>query len=330
MNFWCKILKCRLQLYRFILKYYKILGLAPFDIHVTPSTQTDKPSQQFDINYTYSFEEAAYDFILSLCLFFKIIYNFLHQQTEQSYWHDYHLINNFNLMIIYFNYCFNQRLIAKIITNLTSLESELTEKSWDYSLKITCVKNYCVCLTTFFNINFIVIIISNIIFNTDNTVDLYFTISTLFLTGTFVFQYAFIMIHLYQRFKILNHSLLSLVNNQSSLDFIFGTNCFRNEVTTRKLLFLRQAHRLLYEVNCDVTKFYSVPIFFAVLSFSPILVYSIRVLIAIEINNDIFVTINSYFDTSLWIIFSLLPIFTLTFFVTKVITEVCTFFFLIN
>ncbi|KAH0546918.1 uncharacterized protein LOC123269181 [Cotesia glomerata] len=312
-----------IQLYRILLKFFKILGLAPFNVHLIPSAQ-NKKEQQFDINYTYSFEESAYDFILSVCLLFKIIYDFVHQHFENAYQHLYHIVNNFSLMMIITSYCLKQKLSAKIITNLTYLESELACKSWDYSFKITSVKKYCIAITIFFTINFIAIIVFHALWSANQTIETYVTLSSLFITEVCVIQYASVMIFLYQRFKTLNSSLLVLANNNNGFNYLgLWTNSIRNNITNQKLIFLRQAHRLLYNCLCDTTKFYSVPILFAVLSNFPILLLSVESLIRTKFTSEELFNMGLHVDfgIGLLIVFSLAPISVLCFFVTKIITE---------
>lgn len=324
MKFTCNTFLPEIQLYRVLLKFFKILGLAPFNINLVPSIQNRK-EQQFDINYTYSFEESAYDFILSVCLLFKIIYDFIHQHFENAYQHLYHLVNNFSLMMIITSYCLKQQLSAKIITNLTYLETELTCKSWDYSFKITSFKKYCIAITMFFTVNFIAIIVFHSWWNANQTIETYVTLSSLFITGLCVIQYASVMIYLYQRLKTLNSSLLVLANNKD--DYLdLWTNSIRNHITNQKLIFLRQAHRLLYNCLCDTNKFYSVPIFFAVLSNFPVLLLSVESLIRTKfISEELSIMVLHYFGISLLIVFSLAPISVLCLFVTKIITEVSRF-----
>ncbi|XP_034944093.1 putative gustatory receptor 28a [Chelonus insularis] len=88
-----------------------------------------------------------------------------------------------------------------------------------------------------------------------------------------------------------------------------------------RLIFLRQAHRTLYEITYSITEFYSWPILFAITGCCTRLILSLYYLIMVIMSVKA-ASVTRYILAFLWVIVFIFPIIPLTGFVTRISTEI--------
>lgn len=304
-----------IRLLRIAFGFFKILGLAPYKMVVTTKTLNN----QLQLKFFYSLLGSIYNIILLFCFLITTIYaiHYLHTDNSNvSFDLQYEFdkislgISNIICMFEIIVYVTQQKTMIKILTRLVRVEIELAKF---YDPQQTQNEKYYQ-ITVFMVhiiINIAIIPIEILRLSTINMWAIQVLVPEFFL-GCLIMQYAIALNLLKKKFYKLNNTLL-LPDHQTN----FFTNTKYNNIINRNIIHIKKIRRLIYKITCELSNFYSLPIFLAITLFSVELIYDAYYAI-ITLNSMTMGTI----DNILWITKDILPIIILTSSVTNIISEV--------
>ncbi|XP_074105389.1 uncharacterized protein LOC141531451 [Cotesia typhae] len=326
----------------YVVKFFKVIGLAPYKLTILPSPQNKLNGQQFLGQTSYSLLGLIYNLVLPLTSIPTLYYWLpqVHKKTESSdtemqmeAWREFFFgVTSHGTFIIIVLFCIvKQRVFIKVINRLFQFEKELADTFYNTKNLPSGKPILIFVFSTHLSatvLNILTEFFAELKYIT--ALDTVLFIIPEFVIGNLVIQYALILIFLENRFKGLNKLLLSLVDtncNESKCQRFFrimSDSC--NENVVRLIRYIRDAQRNLYEISDDFSKCYSWPMLLSITYFAAGIIYSSYELFQniTKSETNILVSIN----LALWVIKTMIPIVTLTCCVTKIINEVTLKFFI--
>lgn len=324
------------RLLRLIVIFFKLIGLAPFNIIILPVCSNK--NRLMEINFVKSILGLIYNYFLSI-YFFLIMCLYLPNLYDQNIWNiskiqiSYEIglsfFANSGAMIIILIYNYNQEILIMVFNRLVHLETILINEfnnshQVQQSLSGKCHQTITIGIYIIINI---VLLISELI--RYNAHQIFYVVRLAlpgFFIGSMIIQYTLIVIFIKNKFYYLNELLLSSENPMKQRKVNSNVNNIRASLENKLLnefKIIRKTQRALYEVSWDLVEFYSLPTLLAIaIAFiqlvyhcyffvSPLLKFS-NLPPAVIIINDI-----------MWIMKDVFPIVILTTTISQFIIEVC-------
>ncbi|XP_057333905.1 putative gustatory receptor 28b [Microplitis mediator] len=274
MNNLSKFFLSRINVLECIIIFFKIFGLAPFNVTISPKSDGGKQPSVFLV---YSLKGNIYNIILSLVSSYLLIHYIRNFQKLEHYILDKWVIMGvlFVAPVIILYYCLKQQELIKIINQLSKLESKLVEqfnqsvprnrKNMKYEIKLFTAQILFMIIygvtvyMKFKKMSTLIIIFSGSIIN------------------ILLFQYALLINYINKRLTYMNELLSSLIMlydvDNNYRDIIFITSTTQDDMIFRTIILVRELQRKLCEIFKSLSKFYSWPILIGVLLFCGRLIY---------------------------------------------------------
>lgn len=324
-----KSLKFDMLLLRLIMLLFKFMGVAPFNFNNLTIIRLNKKTT--DLNLSRSRIGSIYNIFLALCLLLLIyfIMPLLYAEKSRSsvvaqpFRITVFIGSSLIVIIITLFYVLRQKQIVTIINQLIQLNNELTKKLFN-TCKTQNDKFQQILIFMIFIIVIIFISVTEMPRNGKRKLSDLIVISELFIPCSMI-QYTIILIYLTKQFKLLNNKFDLLVNPAVTLKYnYFHITAYQYNRIVREFNIISKAYRILYEITCKLSNFYSFPsLFVCIYSFIGLMYSSYSMTSYILPNGKSFPPFINIINDILWIIQPIFPIIVLTGSVNGLNAEVC-------
>lgn len=304
--------------------FFKLFGLAPFNIN---TSITRKIIKQTHLCFIVSRLGVIYNIILSLSFF--LITFFLTSFYATHIRLDYLKVLFRTLIfagrfiaiaIIALIYACQQWRVVAFANRLVAIESELIENLSDI-YQHQSGKCRQILILVIYIMTHSINLITQLIKPNNTTGKNNFAA---FVLGLSIIQYSFLLIYLQKKISSLNKSLIILANLTNkfpvhSIQF-FG---IKHNIFISKIILIRKAQRILYEVSCEISEINSWPALLVISLYSIGLTHSVYIFVTETIFFEYSQFILNYINGIFWIINGAYILLILTGCVTQLEIEVC-------
>lgn len=258
-----------------IIIFFKIFGLAPFNVAISRKSDRGKQPSVFLV---YSLKGNIYNIIISLFSSSLLIHSVRNYHKLEA--HD--ILEKFVIMSVLFvapvivlYYCLKQQELIKIINKLSKLESKLIDQ---FNQSVSCNRMNMKYEIKLFIAQILLMLIYGVtIYIKFKDMNKLIIIFSGFIINVLLFQYALLINYINKRLTYTNEllsSLIMLYNVENNYrDIIFITNTTQDDMIFKTIILVRELQRKLCEIFKSLAKFYSRPMLIGVLLFCVRLIY---------------------------------------------------------
>ncbi|CAD6208224.1 GSCOCT00013807001.3-RA-CDS [Cotesia congregata] len=246
----------------FIVTFFKIFGLAPFEVVFSKSVP--------QIFLRSSTQNRIYTFLLSIpcvALLVRIVMNFS-TITPKLVLRKLVTINlSWISTVILWYYCFNHQKIIRILNDLLDLEQDLVNQ-FNRSVSRRESRNYEIA-SFISEVVLMILQVIPFIFEAVASDDWWAVVMVTsgFIINIFMLQHTILVHFINKRLNFTNELLLSLIKNDNCSDLIFVKSATHNELILRTIILLKQHQRKLLVIFKDLSDFFEWPILLTIIIF---------------------------------------------------------------
>ncbi|XP_074099784.1 uncharacterized protein LOC141527923 [Cotesia typhae] len=246
----------------FIVTFFKIFGLAPFEVVF--------PNSEQKIFLRSSIKDQVYSFLLSIpcvALLIRLVVNYSTIMPKLVLRKLVTINLSWISSVILWYYCFNHQKIIRILNDLLDFEQDLISQ-FNRSVSRRNTRNYEI-VSFITEVVLMILQVIPFVFEAVASNDWWFVIMVLsgFIINILMLQHTILVHYVNKRLNYTNELLLLLVENHGCSDLIFVKSSTHNELILRTITLLRQHQRRLLVIFKDLTDFFEWPILLTIIIF---------------------------------------------------------------